>query len=210
MPKARKYQVSLDVTSYYHCVSRCVRRAFLCGVDKVTGSSFEHRRQWLEDRILMLGQIFAIDVCAYAVMSNHYHVVLHVNKPQCLSWSDFDICQRWHSLFKGTPLTQKFLRNEALTDAETVAVRFKLDQWRQNLSDISWFMRLINEPIARQANQEDDCTGKFWEARFRSQALCDEKALAACLARTTETPTSNLTQTPIFSPRVLTRHPPSC
>lgn len=182
MPKARKYQISLDVTPYYHCVSRCVRRAFLCGIDRFTGNSYEHRRQWVEDRILLLGQIFAIDVCAYAVMSNHYHVVLHVNKAQCLGWSDLEICQRWHSLFKGTVLTQKFLRHETLTDAEHIAVRMKLDQWRLNLSDISWFMRLINEPLARQANQEDDCTGKFWEARFRSQALCDEKALAACLA----------------------------
>ena len=182
MPKARKHQICLGVTPYYHCVSRCVRRAFLCGFDKLTGNCFEHRRQWVEDRILALGQVFAIDVCAYAVMSNHYHVVLYINKARCLNWSDREVCERWHRLFKGTSLTQRFLRNETLTDAELMALRIKLDQWRLNLCDISWFMRLINEPLARQANREDNCSGKFWEARFHSQALCDEKALAACLA----------------------------
>ena len=182
MPQARKHQISLDATPYYHCVSRCVRRAYLCGSDELTGRCFEHRRQWLEDRILLLADIFAIDVCAYAVMSNHYHVVLHINITKNQRWSDREVCERWHKLFKGGPLAQKYLSDEPLEDAELQALKTKIDQWRLNLSSISWFMRLLNEPIARQANSEDQCTGKFWEARFKSQALCDEKALAACLA----------------------------
>lgn len=182
MPKARKHQISLEATPYYHCVTRCVRRAFLCGTDITTGQCFEHRRQWLEDRILALAQIFAIDVAAYAVMSNHYHVVLHIDINKGLRWTDKEVCERWHQLFKGTVLTQKFLRGDPLITAEQEAVRYKLSEWRENLCSISWFMRLINEPIARQANAEDRCTGKFWEARFKCQALCDEKALAACMA----------------------------
>lgn len=182
MPKARKYQISIEANPYYHCVTRCVRRAFLCGTDNTTGQCFEHRRQWLEDRILCLAQIFSIDVAAYAVMSNHYHVVLHINKIRSLAWGDKEVCERWHRLFRGTLLTKKFLNGDTLLAAEMQTVKCKLVEWRQNLCSVSWFMRLINEPIARQANTEDGCTGKFWEARFKSQALCDEKALAACMA----------------------------
>ncbi|WP_317929920.1 transposase [Halioxenophilus sp. WMMB6] len=182
MPKARYRQMSLDVTPYYHCTSRCVRRAFLCGVDGFTGKSYEHRRQWVEDRILLLAEAFAIDVCAYAVMSNHLHLVLHVNKALAESLTPLQVVERWHRLYKGTLLTQRFLSGEGMSMAEQDAVDIKIALWRKQLMDISWFMRALNEPIARQANAEDQCTGKFWEARYTSQALLDETALLACMA----------------------------
>ncbi len=182
MPKPRKHLISLDATAYYHCVSRCVRRTFLCGFDRLTNTSYEHRRQWIEDRIHLLTQVFAIEVFAYAVMSNHTHLGLHINKIKNLAWSDMEVCQRWHQLYKGTVLTQKYLRKEPLGEAELIAVRLLLDKWRLQLCDISWFMRSLNEPIARQANAEENCTGRFWEGRFKSQALLDEKSLIACMA----------------------------
>jgi len=181
MPKPRKQLISLNATPYYHCMARCVRRAFLCGTDALTGHCFEHRRQWIEERIHTLAKIFAIDVCAYAVMSNHYHVVLHIDAVTASQWTEQEVCEHWHALYKGTLLTQKYLQGEDLSLVENEAVTEKLNLWRAQLTDISWFMRALNEPIARQANKEDNCTGKFWEARFTSQALLDEKALVACM-----------------------------
>lgn len=183
MPLPRKRQISLVDTPYYHCVSRCVRRAFLCGEDKLTGISYEHRRQWVEDRLLFLGTVFCIDICAYAVMSNHTHVVLHVDKEQALGLSDMDVALRWQKIHKSTLLVQRFVKDGygVLSETEHVSLADTLSIYRQRLFDISWFMRELNEYIARQANIEDNCTGHFWEGRFKSQALLDEHALAACL-----------------------------
>jgi hypothetical protein len=182
MPKPRKSLVSLEATPYYHCVSRCVRRAFLCGEDTHTGKNFEHRRQWIEDRLLKLSTIFAIDIAAYALMSNHYHVVLHINQHKATAWSERDVIEHWHKLFKGNLLSQKYLSGEPLHKAEKIVLDQVIEEWRSRLSSISWFMRCANEPIAREANKEDNVSGRFWEGRFKSQALLDEKALAACMA----------------------------
>ena len=184
MPRPRKCLISLSDTPYYHCVSRCVRRAYLCGEDKVSGRSYEHRRQWVEDRLMLLAEVFCVDVCAFAIMSNHTHVVLRINKQKADALSTTEIIQRWHKMFKGMLLSQRFLHPEqgkSLTEAETTTVTAVAEVYRRRLYDISWFMRLLNEYIARQANKEDDCTGHFWEGRFKSQALLDDAALAACM-----------------------------
>jgi len=182
MATARKKQISLIDTPYYHCISRCVRRAFLCGKDKVTGTSFEHRRGWVEDKLLALGQVFAIDICAYAVMSNHTHMVLYVDVAQANLWTTDEVITRWHQLFKGTLITQQYQRGDKLSKPMQNMLKDTVAVYRQRLTDISWFMRILNEDIARKANAEDNCTGRFWEGRFKSQALLDEAALAACMA----------------------------
>jgi len=181
MPKPRYAQVSLETTPYYHCTSRCVRRAFLCGYDTSTDKDYEHRRQWLEDRLLETSSIFAMDICSYAIMSNHYHVILHINKSQTESWSFDDVIHQWHQLYSGSALSKRYLQKDALGKAERDTLKDQVEVWRKRLIDISWFMRVINERIARKANAEDSCTGRFWEGRFSSQALLDEPALAACM-----------------------------
>lgn len=181
MPRPRSTQVSLEDTPFYHCVSRTVRRAFLCGVDHYSGQSFEHRRDWVEQRLLLLTQVFAIDIAAYAVMSNHLHVVLRIDADTEQAWSDRQVVQHWHQLFKGTLLTQRFAKGEVIESYFMELLNDTVAEYRRRLMDISWFMRALNEPIARRANKEDNCTGRFWEGRFKSQALLDEAAVLACM-----------------------------
>jgi REP element-mobilizing transposase RayT len=115
-------------------------------------------------------------------MSNHLHVVLKVNADKAVSWSDKAVLAQWHKGFKGTLLTQKFIKGEDLNAFELETVNECITEYRHRLIDISWFMRSLSEPIARMANKEDSCTGRFWEGRFKSQALLDEAAILACMA----------------------------
>ena len=174
MTRPRSALISLTDTPYYHITSRCVRRAFLCGVDHYSDQSYEHRRQWVVDRIRLLSSLFAIDVCAYAVMSNHYHLVLKLCPEQLEDLSDDQIMDRWCALFKGPLLVQRYRSGESLSSPERLTVSDTVNVWRTKLASISWFMRCLNQTIARQANLEDKCTGKFWESRFKSQALKSE------------------------------------
>ncbi|NRD72636.1 transposase [Shewanella sp. VB17] len=182
MPRPRSTQISLEDTLYYHCCSRTVRRAFIAGVDDYSGKSYEHRRGWIEAQILNLADIFAIDVAAYAVMSNHLHVVLRIDIESANSWSDREVVERWHHCFNGSELSQIFVKGEVIEEHQVAKLRHLVATYRSRLCDISWFMRCLNEPIARKANQEDNCTGHFWEGRFKSQALLDEAAVLACMA----------------------------
>ncbi len=182
MTLARAQQVSLEDTPYYHCIARCVRRAYLCGDDPVSGRNFDHRKMWLVTRIKELAALFAIDVCAYAVMSNHYHLVLHVDLNSASQWSDEEVVRKWTALFpaNGKLIETLYLNRNSKTAQKNL--ERKISEWRERLTDLSWFMRCLNESIARRANQEDECKGRFWEGRFKSQALLDERALVTCMA----------------------------
>jgi len=122
MTLPRSSLVSTTATPYYHCISRCVRRAFLCGVDAVTGRSFEHRRGWILGRLAELEGIFAIDVCAYAVMSNHCHTVLKLNPEAARHWSTDEVLKRWTQLFSGPLVVQRYMAGERLDSGEYRAV----------------------------------------------------------------------------------------
>lgn len=182
MTRPRRTLVSLSDTPYYHCISRCVRRAFLCGRDRATGADYEHRRQWVVDRLAVLTRVFTVDVCAYAVMSNHTHLVVRINREAALTLSEEEVIARWTALFARPLLIERYQREPAITEAEAQQARAIIATWRERLSDLSWFMRCLNEHIARLANAEDGCTGRFWEGRYKCQALLDEAALLTCMS----------------------------
>ena len=149
----------------------------------MSGESFEHRKQWVVSRLKFLSYIYAVDICAYAVMSNHYHVVLHVDKARAENWSHEEVVERWMQLYKGDVLVNRWVANPQSMDAGTLEKVIEIiEQWRERLYSISWFMRGVNETIARMANEEENCKGRFWEGRFKSQALLDEAALLSCMA----------------------------
>ncbi len=173
MARARQEQVSLDTTPYYHCVSHCVRGAHLCGKDPQTGKNHNHRREWLQHRLETLPEVFAVDVCAYAVLSDHFHVVLRVNEKRAKGWSDEEVVERYGKYF---PLAKS--RWELLGARDK---KKKVKEWRARLYDLGWMIRTVKENVARQANKEDGCRGRFWERRFVSQQLLDEGALVTAM-----------------------------
>jgi len=145
-----------------------------CG-DKYTGRDFSHRKQWMLERLKLLTEMFAIDVCAYAIMSNHYHLVLHVDRARARAWSHQEEVAQWQRLFVAPPLVECWLSGQS-SEVERVAAETIIERWRERLFDISWFMRCLNEHIARWANIEDDCQGRFWKgasARRRYWMMLD-------------------------------------
>ncbi|MGH8178403.1 MAG: transposase [Steroidobacter sp.] len=181
MTYARKTLISLQDTPYYHVVARCVRRAWLWGVDEYAGRDYSHRKAWVLERLAQQSSLFAIDICAYAVMSNHYHLVLYVDRARARTWSQEEVVVRWTALFSTPPLVAQW-RNGQAGRAQREAAERLIETWRGRLSDISWYMKCLNEHLARRANAEDGCTGRFWEGRFRSQALLDEAGLLTAMA----------------------------
>jgi hypothetical protein len=180
MPRSQYVQEGQE--GLFHCYNRCVRRAFLCGFDSATGRDFSHRKQWLLDRLQFLASIFAIDVCAFAILANHFHAILRTLPRIVDSWSDQEVASRWLMLFpkrhrnrakSSSPLEEDIL---ALANCPE-----RIAKLRRRLSSVSWFMAMLDEHIARKANKEDGVKGRFWESRFKCQTLLDEAALLSCM-----------------------------
>ena len=181
MATPRRLIVDPARSGVFHCVSRCVRRAFLCGRDSYSGRDFEHRRGWIRDRLRELAGLFAVEVHSYSVMSNHLHVVVRT-LPQLVSgWNDEEVARRWLCLFPGRGGKRGHPPEDDAIQALCRDHR-KLTDCRERLAGLSWFMRCLNEPIARRANREDECTGRFWEGRFKCRKLEDRGAVLACMA----------------------------
>ena len=178
---ARSQIVVEDKVGVYHCIARCVRQAFLCGADAVTGRDYSHRKVWIVDRLRELAGLFAIEVCNYAVLSTHLHIVLRNRPDLARSWSDDEIALRWCRLFPhGDQATGTPREPDEHDIAMLKASPQRLAELRTRLASLSWFMRCLCEKIARAANREDGASGRFWSGRFKSVALVDEAAALAC------------------------------
>lgn len=176
MTVARAQLVDPGITRYYHCISRCVRRAMLCG------EGFEHRKQWIEDRLELLAECFAVSVCGFAVMDNHLHVLFRLDGEEARARSDEDVARRWIRVYPPKTLKGDVIEiNQAWIDHQ-LKDKKKVAAMRDRLASLGWFMKALKEPLARLANKEDGCKGTFWESRYKSIAVLDEEALLATCA----------------------------
>ena len=179
---ARKEIYDVDEVGLYHCYSRCVRRAYLCGSDALTGKNYDHRKQWIEELLELAAACHIVDVLAFSVLDNHFHLVLR-NRPDLKrKLTPVAVARRWLLLHpkrrddqgRACEPTRKELR-EITQDKKRVA------ELRRRLANISWFVGYVKERLARRANAEDQVTGTFFEKRFEMRRLLSENAVLACL-----------------------------
>lgn len=182
MTTPRRLLVDPDNPCDYHLVSRCVQRARLCGRDPLTGRDHSHRRRWLVDRAKQLATCFAVEVLAYAVMANHFHLVVRHDPKACLRWSGAEVARRWVEAFppaeNGRPAGERGAEARELLLGDPA----RLERARRTLGSLSGYMKHVKQPVARRANKESGTSGHFFEQRFYSGALLSEEALVAAMA----------------------------
>ncbi|MCY2982198.1 MAG: hypothetical protein NTY15_01000 [Planctomycetota bacterium] len=177
-PRAEQFDPSQ--VCIVHLIQRCVRKSYLTGFDETTGKDYSHRREWIRCRMERLASVFGIDVLTYAILSNHLHLVARTRPDVVREWSDKEVALRWLRIFPGQRIDEH-LADPTTNSVDTLANNVERIQLiRLRLSDPSWFMKALCEPIARLANFQDKVTGHFWEGRFKAQAITDEAGLLAC------------------------------
>ncbi len=185
MATPRSQLVDPELALHYHLISRCVRRSWLCGRDPQTGKNYNHRKTWLKSRLLHLAQYFAVEVDAYSILSNHFHLVVFHDPKACERWSVEEVAYRWSEAFPSRSLTGQPEDIEALKAIQRDLLMAHPDliaRARKCLGSMSGFMKHLKQPIAWRANREDGCRGHFFESRFYSGALLGEEAVLAAMA----------------------------
>lgn len=177
----RKETIDPRRVQIIHAISRCTRACRLLGDDPLTGKNCDHRKQWIEDIIKHFAANFAIDVLSYAVLSNHHHQLFRSRPDVVDTWDDTEVARRWLMICPkrkdkvGNPMSP--------SDPELDVIRnnpVMVEELRVRLSNVSWWMRLLNQRVAQDANKEDGAKGKFFEDRFRGIPVIDEGVQLAC------------------------------
>ncbi|MCA9260978.1 MAG: hypothetical protein KDA61_17305 [Planctomycetales bacterium] len=178
---ARSEIIDPQVVGVYHCWSRCVRRAFLCGKDPISHKDYSYRRIWIYEMQQRLAGLFAIEIGFRSEMANHIHVVVRTRPDVVKKWSDRDVVVRWLTATKLAKSRDGVVRPpEELAIAAELRKPGRVDELRKRLSHPSWFMGILSEYISRRCNQEDECTGAFWDGRYKCRDLADEAAILIC------------------------------
>ena len=180
---ARVEAFAPDEIATIHVMNRVVRRCFLMGIDELTGKNYDHRKAWIEKELKRLAAGFGIDLLSFAILSNHFHLILRSRPDVVETWDDTEVARRWWLL---CPVRKSADGGAAEpSEPELNSIRFDADKVktiRSRLSDISWWMRLLCQRIAQKANAEEEISGKFWQNRYRAVRLIDDEAILACAA----------------------------
>lgn len=165
-----------------HVISRTVRRCYLLGDDAMTGKNYDHRKLWIENTLRHFAAHFGIDLLNFAILSNHYHLIIRTRPDVVATWDDTEVARRWLMI---CPKRKIGGQPAEPSEADLNTIRRcpkKLAEIRLRLSNISWWMRLLNQRIAQRANREEEESGRFWRDRFRVIRLIDEESMLACAA----------------------------
>ena len=191
MTKPRSHYVDSELTLCYHITSRCVRRAWLLGIDPLTGKNYQHRQKVFLDHLKHLTRFYSVDILGYAIMSNHFHLVVRYDPRANLAWSDEEVARRWCAAHNGLPVDQSFRGatevgefsfSQTLRYHEMLIDQTRLAKCRGALGCLSKFMQQLKQPFAVWANHEDEAKGHFFESRFYSGALLERSDLLTCMS----------------------------
>jgi REP element-mobilizing transposase RayT len=178
---ARREIVREGESGIFHCWSRCCRRAYLLGNDPLTGKNHDHRRQWIIERLQLLVANFVVDVCFLCVLANHLHGVLRTTPRLTKRMGSWEVARRWLRVFPGRRVLDGQWIEPTEEQVQALAAdKEKIKTIRKRLSNISWSMSALSEYVARRANREDECSGRFWEGRFSCREITNESALLVC------------------------------
>ncbi len=176
MARPRCEQIDLKNGGFVHLGTRCVRHTYLCGYDSATGKDCSHRRGWIERRMLFLASVFSVEIFGYSIMHNHYHLLANFTPKGAQPWNSEEVVRRWLMLYpkKTAEATEQFIDT-------TVSNPDRVEELRERLCTPPYFMKELNQYIARLANHEDNAKGAFWGGRYFSKALKTEEDIVTCL-----------------------------
>jgi len=166
-----------------HVYNRTVRRCFLMGDDAVSGKNFDHRKAWIGEYLQQFAAAFGIDLLGFAILSNHFHLILRTRPDVVATWDDREVARRWLMLCPHRRSPDSAAMPPMQPEINSIAnCPVKCAEIRKRLSNISWWMRLLCQRVAQRANHEDEETGRFFQDRYRATRLVDEASLLACAA----------------------------